>query len=379
MRLSISSFFSQLIAELKQSIYLALGGTVDDGINFSAQGLKLASITIKIAILLSIIGFFYWLLVYVVKHLPKVFPLSHKYVRMMRASLRYMCFVLCALAFMSQIGINANTVKAFAKASAWAGVYYVLWMMSNQLMHKVLRHYKINESIHQLLQNLMSVLVLMMAAAAILAQFGFDIISIVAGLGIVGLAVGFAAQSTLANFIAGITILIEQSFEMGDWIRIGEQEGRVVKITLRTTHILSRDNITIILPNSTVASSEVINLTSKTFVRFDVPMRVGLNADIDEVRVVLLKTLKNNTHVLSHPLPSVTLTKVGEYELNFIVRFWLSPDQVARLPVIKEFIIEELKKALDAAGIYAPYPHLKLVDKMRTRAKGIIIEDDFKT
>ncbi|WP_164305531.1 mechanosensitive ion channel domain-containing protein, partial [Streptococcus pneumoniae] len=70
-----------------------------------------------------------------------------------------------------------------------------------------------------------------------------DIFSIVAGLGIAGLAVGWASQSTLANFIAGVVILVEQSFQVGDWIRLGEKEGRVVKISLRATQILDRDNI----------------------------------------------------------------------------------------------------------------------------------------
>lgn len=147
---------------------------------------------------------------------------------------------------MSQINFEPNTVKATAKASIWAGLYYLLWASSGHIIHKVLQHYGLNASIEQLLKNIFSVLVLVFGLASVMAQFGFDIVSLVAGLGIAGLAVGFAAQSTLANFIAGITILIEQSFEVGDWININDKEGRVVLISLRTTHILTRDNITVI-------------------------------------------------------------------------------------------------------------------------------------
>ena len=88
----------------------------------------------------------------------------------------------------------------------------------------------------------------MLACVAPAAVFGFDVVSIVAGLGIVGIAVGFAAQSTLSNFIAGITLLIERPFRIGDWVTINGQDGKVVKIALRTTWLRTRDNIFTMIP-----------------------------------------------------------------------------------------------------------------------------------
>lgn len=210
-------------------------------------------------------------------------------------------------------------------------------------------------------KNVLSVLLLVLGLASVMAQFGFDIVSLVAGLGIAGLAVGFAAQSTLANFIAGITILLEQSFQVGDWVHINENEGRVVVIALRTTHVLTRDNITVIIPNSKVASSEVTNITSKNFIRFDIHVRIAFEDDIPTARQEILQVLSDTDVVLSRPESSATVDEIGEYGVFFIVRFWVKPASVARMPVIKEGITENIKLAFDAAGISTPYPHMRLL------------------
>ena len=204
-------------------------------------------------------------------------------------------------------------------------------------------------------------MIIVLALGTVLAQFGFDIVSLVAGLGIVGLAVGFAAQSTLANFIAGITILVEQSFQVGDWIRIGDKEGRVVKISLRATQILDRDNIIIIIPNATMSSSEIVNLTSKKMIRFSVKVRVALHADIVQARNAILGKLSKEEVVLKHPMPLVTVDELGEYALILTVRFWVAPLSVARIPIIKENLTERIKQSLDEAGIEIPYPYRKII------------------
>lgn len=359
---NITRFFENIMRDLYQSVYLFLGGSLDDQtLNWTDRGLAFAATMIKIVILLAIIGFIYWFLVYCVKHARAFLHLSQRQVRVMRAVLRYTWFVASLIAIMMQIGFHTDTVKATAKAAGWAGFYYVLWTMSGKMLSGVLKHYELNASIEQLLKNMVLVIILVLTTASVLAQFGFDIVSLVAGLGIVGLAVGFAAQSTLANFIAGITILIEQSFQVGDWIRLGDKEGRVVKISLRATQILDRDNIIIIIPNATVASSEVVNLTSKKMIRFDVKARIALEADISQARSIMVKTLAKDEVVLKHPAPMATVAEVGESGVYFIVRFWVAPLSVARIPIIKENINEKIKRALDEAGIKAPYPHMRLI------------------
>lgn len=355
-------FFQKILNELYQNLYWLLGGSLDDQtLNWAKLGLSFLSTGVKIVILLLVIGFVYWSLVYLSKLAKKFFGLSHRYVRIVRANLRYLWFVGSLLAIMSQIGVQPNLIKATAKAATWAGFYYVLWAVSGQMVRGILKHYELNASIEQLLKNLLLVLILVLAIATVMAKFGFDVFSIVAGLGIAGLAVGWASQSTLANFIAGIVILIEQSFQVGDWIRLGDKEGRVVKISLRATQILDRDNIIIIIPNSAVASSEVVNLTSKKMIRFDIKTRIGLNADITMARSTIIKTLQKDEVVLKHPAPIATVSNIGEYGIELIVRFWVAPLSVARIPVIRENLTEKIKRSLDDVGIHVPYPHMKLM------------------
>ena len=359
---SITDFFQEIIRDLHTSLYLALGGSIDEeSFDWTSQAVELTSTGIKILILLAVLGFFYWLAIYIVKKSKSRIRLNERRSKIVRSVLRYIWIVASLIAIMSQINFEPETIKATAKASTWAGIYYVLWTSSGQIIHKVLQHYGLNASIEQLLKNILSVLLLVLGLASVMAQFGFDIVSLVAGLGIAGLAVGFAAQSTLANFIAGITILLEQSFQVGDWVNINDNEGRVVVIALRTTHVLTRDNITVIIPNSNVASSEVTNLTSKNFIRFDVRVRIAFEDDIDNARKEILQVLADNDMVLNRPETSATVDEIGEYGVFFIVRFWVKPAAVARMPKIKEGLIEDIKRAFDAANISTPYPHMRLL------------------
>lgn len=359
---SVTDFFKEIVRDLHTSLYLALGGSIDEeSLNWSSQAVELASTGIKILILLAVLGFFYWLANYILRQSRAKIRLNERRTKIVRSVLRYVWIVASLIAIMSQINFEPETIKATAKASTWAGIYYVLWASSGQIIHRVLQHYGLNASIEQLLKNILSVLLLVLGLASVMAQFGFDIVSLVAGLGIVGLAVGFAAQSTLANFIAGITILLEQSFQVGDWIHINDNEGRVVLIALRTTHILTRDNITVIIPNSNVASSEVINLTSKNFIRFDIRVRIAFEDDIETARKEILQVLNNTDAVLNRPETSATVAEIGEYGVFFIVRFWVKPAAVARIPKIKEVLQEEIKIAFDAANISTPYPHMRLL------------------
>lgn len=96
-------------------------------------------------------------------------------------------------------------------------------------------------------------------------------------------------------------------------------------------------------------------------IRFDVKARIALEADISQARSIIVKTLSKDEVVLKHPAPMATVAEVGEYGVFFIVRFWVAPLSVARIPIIKENINEKIKRALDEAGIWAPYPHMRLI------------------
>lgn len=359
--MTITQFFTDIYYDLYEGVYLALGGSLeDDASNWTARLTELASMAVKVALIVAIFWGLYRATVYVIQH-ARWQKITDRHRHILSLIARLMWIFSSILAVMTQLNFSMATVKAFGKAGLWAMIYYVIWVNLEYLLGKVLQHYSFNASLEQLLRNVLSVLILILGIASMMSQFGFDIVSVVAGLGIVGIAVGFAAQSTLANFIAGITILLEQSFQVGDWVSINGKEGKVVQIALRTTHILTRDNITIIIPNSTVSSAEVINLTSKNLIRFDIDVRIALEADIEVAREQIVAVMADTSEILERPAPMATVDKIGDFGVHFIVRFWVNPPHVARMPIIKENLRENIKLALDKAGIATPYPHMRLV------------------
>ncbi len=359
--MTVKNFFKNIYHDLYYDVYKAMGGSLEDeAVNWSLYLSKIASTGIKILILVAILAAVYRAVLLVIRY-NRLIPNDSKYAQSFRLAARLLWLFASLLAVMSQLNFEPDTVKATAKAGIWSVIFYMVWYNLGYLMQKMLKNYGLNASIEQLLHNLLSMLIIVLWIASVMSQFGFDIVSVVAGLGIAGIAVGFAAQATLANFIAGITILVEQSFQVGDWVSINDKEGKVVQIALRTTQILTRDNITVIFPNSTVASAEVINLTSKNLIRFDIEVRIALEADIEAARAIIIAILLDTKEVLERPAPTATVDKVGDFGVFFIVRFWLNPPHVPRLPFIKEGLREQIKHALDAAGIATPYPHMQLM------------------
>lgn len=362
--MGIKQFFEKIWRDLYTDVYLALGGSIEDQtLDWATKRTEILQTLIKMALLLAMIAIMYWLFVYSSKFLRKV-GVKSTTIANMRAWLRYVCIVLSILAIMLQFGAKSDTISAMAWAAVWAGAHYALLMSLGSIVRFMLKPYGFNESVEQLIKNLLSVLILMLASAIVLAQFGVNIVSIVAGLSALGLAVGFAARDTLANFIAGIAVLIEQSFRVGDWVRLGDKEGRVLLISLRSTQILDRDNSVIIIPNAAVAASEVINFTSKKSVRFGVSVRIDLHADINKARQIMLDALQSQSVVLGNPAPTVTLASVDDFYCTLIARFWVVQAAVARIPIIKENLTEVLKNALSEAGFEAPYPHLMHANMM---------------
>ncbi len=197
----------------------------------------------------------------------------------MRTGIRYLFGLGGLLVIMAQFEASPDLLKGMARAGLMALGFFVGWLAIGRLLRETMNRYRLEPSIRQLVENLFSVLTVTFAAVTVLSQFGFDVVSIVAGLGgiVGGIAVGFAAQSTLSNFIAGITLLIERPpFRIGDWVTINGQDGKVVKIALRTTWLRTRDNIFTMIPNDNVASSEIINYSAEGgATRLNIPVGIA--------------------------------------------------------------------------------------------------------
>lgn len=279
-----------------------------------------------------------------------------------RTGLKYLFALGALLVILAQFGAGPGFLKAMARAGFMALGFFVGWLVLARLMKEAIGRYGMDPSIRQLIENLFAVLMVTFAVVAILAQFGFDVLSIVAGLGIVGIAVGFAAQSTLSNFIAGITLLIERPFRIGDWVSINGQDGKVVKIALRTTWLRTRDNIFTMIPNDSVASSDIVNYSAEGATRLNIPVGIAYKESARAAREVIMPVLLSHPEVLKGGAmePRVVMKSLGDSSVDLEVKIWITPDNLDVQPRIMADVLEQIKEALDAAGIEIPFPHLQL-------------------
>lgn len=279
-----------------------------------------------------------------------------------RTGLKFLFALGALLVILAQFGAGPGFLKAMARAGFMALGFFVGWLALARLMKEAIGRYGMDPSIRQLIENLFAVLMVTFAVVAILAQFGFDVLSIVAGLGIVGIAVGFAAQSTLSNFIAGITLLIERPFRIGDWVSINGQDGKVVKIALRTTWLRTRDNIFTMIPNDSVASSDIVNYSAEGATRLNIPVGIAYKESARAARDVIMPILLSHPEVLNGgPMePRVVMKRLGDSSVDLEVKIWITPDNLDVQPRIMADVLEQIKEALDAAGIEIPFPHLQL-------------------
>ncbi|MCK5642501.1 MAG: mechanosensitive ion channel, partial [Gammaproteobacteria bacterium] len=175
-------------------------------------------------------------------------------------------------------------------------------------------------------------------------------------LGLGGLALSLAAQDTIADFISGIIILIDQPFRVGDRIEIDKVStwGDVVEIGMRSTKILTRDNRLVIIPNSTIGSSAVVNYTfpDSTY-RVEIELGIGYGQDIDEIRRIIIEAVENIDNVLKDRPVDALFLEFGETTMTFRVRWWIESYEDTRH--IFDRVNTALQKALDEAGIDMPF------------------------
>jgi small-conductance mechanosensitive channel len=187
--------------------------------------------------------------------------------------------------------------------------------------------------------------------------WGVDPAGFLASAGIVGLAVGFAAQDTLSNLFAGVFIIADAPYRVGDYITLDTGErGEVLHIGLRSTRILTRDDIEVTVPNAVMGAAKITNEAGgpSTSHRIRVPVSVAYGSDIDLVQEVLMAAANSNSNVVKRPEPRVRFRTFGESGLDFELLCWIP------VPVLRGATLHQLNstvyKAFAEKGIEIPYP-----------------------
>lgn len=191
--------------------------------------------------------------------------------------------------------------------------------------------------------------------AGVVAFPGLSLGDIIAALGLGSIAVGFAFQDIFKNFLAGILLLLQEPFRIGDQIIVAGYEGTVEHIDIRTTRIRTYQGEEVIVPNATVFTNEIQVRTAYDYRRTDLGVGVDYNTPLPMAAQLLRETIQAVEGVLEQPQPEIDLVSFGDSSIDFVVRYWTIPQQHIVRRVQTKAIIA-IKREFDEADINIPYP-----------------------
>jgi len=251
----------------------------------------------------------------------------------------------------TQIAADFGLRLLYAVLIIFVGRWVVKLLL--KIIKSALEKTTVEETIRIFVANLLNSLLMVIIFIAAINQLGIETTSIIAMLGAAGLAIGLALQGSLANFAAGILIVIFRPYKVGDYIEAGSAEGTVLDIQIFSTVLKTPDNKVVVVPNGTIMDSSIINYTGQETRRVDIVASCGYEDDIDKVKDILKDILNQDERILEEPEPRIAVSELADNSINFIVRPWVNSSDVLS---VKYSILEQIKKRFDEEGISIPYP-----------------------
>jgi small conductance mechanosensitive channel len=221
------------------------------------------------------------------------------------------------------------------------------------LARRVMEKKAVDQTLTSFAVNLAYVALLAFVIIAALGQLGIQTTSFIAVIGAAGLAIGLALQGSLSNFAAGFLMIIFRPFKIGDLIEGAGVTGVVEEIEIFTTTLKTPDNKTVIIPNASLTSGNIVNWTAKGTRRVDLMMGIGYDDDIDKARKIMADIIAQDARILKDPAPMIAVAELADSSVNFTVRPWAKADDYWG---VYFDLTEKFKKAFDAEGISIPYP-----------------------
>lgn len=204
------------------------------------------------------------------------------------------------------------------------GVVYLARLLTSRMMEGILEKLQVDEGLRYTLRRVTEYILVLLGAMIAFQFIGINLSGLAVIFGLISVGIGFGLQNITANFISGLILLFERPIQVGDRITVGETEGDVLEINIRSTTIRSLNNISIIVPNSEFVSSRVVNWShGDPKIRIDIPVGVSYNSDLDTVIRCLKEVAEENSEVLKKPAPEVHLREFGDSAWNMVLRIWI--------------------------------------------------------
>ena len=221
------------------------------------------------------------------------------------------------------------------------------------VVRRLLEKTKTDPTLVLFVANLTYAALMVFIVIAVLGKLGVQTGSFIAVIGAAGLAVGLALQGSLANFAAGVLLLIFRPFKADDLIEAGGVLGIVEEIGIFTTKLKTLDNKSVIIPNAKVTNDNITNYSAKPIRRVDLVIGVGYDADLKKTRDVISEVLAAHELVLDDPAPTVAVSELADSSVNLVVRPWTKTENYWD---VYFDTTQAVKERLDAEGIVIPFP-----------------------
>jgi small conductance mechanosensitive channel len=229
------------------------------------------------------------------------------------------------------------------------GSFWLIHRITRPAVLLVFTRANLDPALARMLEKVYKFTLMLFGTLMAVNQLGINVGAALAGLGVVGLTIGFAAKDTLSNIISGFLIFWDKPFHAGDWVTVGDQYGKVVEITMRSTRLLTWNNTFVIIPNQTAISQVMINHSAMGNLRIEVPISgVPVNGDFSEKQQDLLQAVRNTPGVLRDPPPAVVVKAITGTTLDLIIFAWIRAAEDER-PIFSR-ILEASKPVLSGAA-----------------------------
>ena len=220
-------------------------------------------------------------------------------------------------------------------------------------IHKMMEAQKVDEILESFVTNLVYWALMTFVIIAAINQIGIQTTSLIAIMGAAGLAIGLALQGSLANFAAGVLIVMCRPYRVGDFVEAAGVAGSVVQVQILSTILKTVDNKQIVVPNAQIMSSIITNFSANETRRVDLVICISYNDDIDKTRTIIQELINADNRILKDPACLIAVSELADSSVNIAVRPWV---KTANYMSVKFGLTEAVKKRFDKEGISFPFP-----------------------
>ncbi|MEG0275932.1 MAG: mechanosensitive ion channel family protein [Coprobacillus sp.] len=224
-----------------------------------------------------------------------------------------------------------------------------------KFVDKVMRRSNVDSIIITFIKSVVNIGLKIILFITILTTFGVNPASLLTVFAAAGAALALGLQDSMKGIVSGMTILFAKPFVKGDIIEVKSYIGRIDEIQLLYTRLMTFDNKVVIIPNNELASSTFVNYSHEDMRRVDMTMNIHYNDDVELAKEIIMQTIENHPKAFKEPLPYVRVSAYKEHSVEIGIRVWSKTDEYYEL---KDDLMEQIKHALDKAGVTFPYEQL---------------------